>query len=68
MTDAGSFHIQAAGYEDGLPDLRRVREAVFVQEQGVPLALEWDGLDPSCHHVIARDAAVARLSRRRPTG
>lgn len=55
MSQAGAFHIQAAGYEEGLPDLRHVREAVFVQEQGVPLALEWDELDPASHHVIARD-------------
>ncbi|MEN1940598.1 GNAT family N-acetyltransferase [Luteimonas sp. MJ246] len=57
MAQAQAFHIQAAGYEAGLPDLRSVREAVFVREQGVPLALEWDELDPACHHVIARDDA-----------
>lgn len=33
--------------------LRSIREAVFVAEQGVPLDLEWDGLDPVCTHVIA---------------
>lgn len=57
MTQAGTFHIQAAGYEEGLTGLRSVREAVFVHEQGVPLALEWDELDPASHHVIARDDA-----------
>lgn len=57
MSEAHAFRIQSSGYEQGLPDLRRVREAVFVEEQGVPLALEWDELDPVCHHVIARDAA-----------
>lgn len=54
MTTPG-FTVQPIGYEDGLPALRQVRETVFVQEQGVPLALEWDELDPLCHHVIARD-------------
>lgn len=54
-TTTPAFSVEAIGYESGLPDLRRVREAVFVQEQGVPLALEWDELDPLCHHVIARD-------------
>ena len=39
----------------GLAELRAVREAVFVQEQGVPLELEWDALDPLCVHVLARD-------------
>jgi predicted GNAT family N-acyltransferase len=33
---------------------RRVREQVFVQEQGVPLELEWDGLDGQCIHAVAR--------------
>lgn len=49
------FRVEAVEYETGLPGLRAVREAVFVQEQGVPLELEWDELDPLCHHVIARD-------------
>lgn len=55
MNTTSAFTVEAVGYEAGLPDLRRVREAVFVQEQGVPLALEWDELDPLCHHVVARD-------------
>lgn len=38
------------------PEIRTVREEVFVQEQGVTLAEEWDGLDPDCVHVLARDA------------
>lgn len=32
-----------------------LRHEVFVVEQGVPLALEVDGLDPDCAHVIALD-------------
>jgi predicted GNAT family N-acyltransferase len=35
---------------------RPVREAVFVAEQGVPLALEWDEFDAVSRHVIARDS------------
>jgi predicted GNAT family N-acyltransferase len=30
---------------------------VFVCEQGVPEALEWDGLDPACRHVVAETVA-----------
>ena len=33
--------------------IRAVRERVFVAEQGVPLELEWDGLDEQALHVIA---------------
>lgn len=51
-----AFTVEAVDYQAALPQLRLVREAVFVQEQGVPLELEWDELDPQCHHVIARDA------------
>lgn len=36
--------------------LRAVRTAVFVIEQGVPEALEWDAHDAECLHVLARDA------------
>lgn len=56
MRPAASFTVEQVDYETALPDLRAVRETVFVREQGVPLALEWDELDPHCHHVIARDA------------
>ncbi|HEU0307592.1 MAG TPA: GNAT family N-acetyltransferase [Lysobacter sp.] len=51
-----AFTVACVDYETALPQLRAVREAVFVQEQGVPVELEWDELDPLCHHVIALDA------------
>ena len=56
MSATQTFRVEAVDYESALPDLRRVRETVFVQEQNVPLALEWDELDPLCRHVLARDA------------
>ncbi|WP_222564584.1 GNAT family N-acetyltransferase [Novilysobacter antarcticus] len=70
---ASGFHVERIDYESGLPALRAVREAVFVQEQGVPLELEWDELDPASHHVIARDSAgtpigTARLTPERHIG
>jgi predicted GNAT family N-acyltransferase len=55
--DAPTFHVEAIDYASGLPELRMVRETVFVQEQQVPIEEEWDALDPLCTHVIARDAA-----------
>nr|WP_284431813.1 GNAT family N-acetyltransferase [Rugosibacter aromaticivorans] len=36
-----------------------LREAVFVVEQGVPLALEWDEFDAASRHVVACDSAGA---------
>jgi predicted GNAT family N-acyltransferase len=53
--DIPDFRVEPANYSADLEDLRAVREPVFVLEQNVPLALEWDELDPRCHHVIARD-------------
>ena len=48
------FRVDAVDYESALEDLRAIRETVFVQEQQVPLDLEWDALDPQCVHVLAR--------------
>lgn len=62
-----AFSVAAVEYEAALPQLRAVREAVFVQEQGVPLELEWDELDPACHHAIARDAQGAPIGTGRLT-
>jgi predicted GNAT family N-acyltransferase len=32
-----------------------IRHEVFVREQGVPIELELDGLDPDCRHLLACD-------------
>ncbi|GAA4799141.1 GNAT family N-acetyltransferase [Lysobacter hankyongensis] len=61
------FRVETIDYATGVDDLRAVREPVFVQEQQVPLALEWDELDPLCVHVIARDAAGAPIGTGRLT-
>lgn len=53
---SGGFTVEPVDYQASLPQLREVRERVFVQEQGVPVELELDALDPACHHVLARDA------------
>lgn len=53
--DNADFHIEFARYADHLPDLRAVREPVFIVEQAVPAELEWDEQDPLSVHVIARD-------------
>ena len=52
---SADFRVEPADYSVDFKDLRAVREPVFVVEQNVPLELEWDDLDPHCHHVIARD-------------
>ncbi|QSX77402.1 GNAT family N-acetyltransferase [Agrilutibacter solisilvae] len=67
LTAKGRFTVSAVDYESGLPQLRLVRETVFVQEQGVPVSLEWDDLDPRCHHVLALDADGAPIGTGRLT-
>ncbi|PKO25700.1 MAG: GNAT family N-acetyltransferase [Betaproteobacteria bacterium HGW-Betaproteobacteria-8] len=39
----------------GKDQLSAIRTAVFIQEQQVPPALEWDGLDTEARHLLALD-------------
>lgn len=66
-TASGGFTVEPVDYETSLPQLREVRELVFVQEQGVPVELELDALDPACHHVLARAADGAAIGTGRLT-
>lgn len=65
-----AFRIEASRWDHGTQRraMISIREAVFVVEQGVPVELELDGLDPACHHVLAfdpQDRAIgtARMQR-----
>lgn len=55
-TTGGTFRIRIADHAADFAALRAVREAVFIGEQQVPLALELDALDPACRHILAEDA------------
>lgn len=50
--------------------LRGIRARVFIEEQGVPKDLEWDGLDEDAHHFIALNSIGLAIgtSRLLPTG
>ena len=52
-----TFTVHIANWHDDAPSLRLVREVVFIREQQVPVELEWDGLDATCLHVLARSSA-----------
>ena len=52
--NASGWYVGPVDYDAALPELRAIREAVFVREQNVPLEEERDALDPHCVHVIAR--------------
>ncbi|MBT2971553.1 MAG: hypothetical protein B6D72_00015 [gamma proteobacterium symbiont of Ctena orbiculata] len=60
------YRIREAKWPDERELLRKVREPVFVAEQGVPLAMEWDDDDLLAYHLLALDQdqrpiATARL-------
>jgi predicted GNAT family N-acyltransferase len=44
-----------AGWQDYRDIIRLIRTQVFIIEQQVPEALEWDGLDEEAMHVVARN-------------
>lgn len=51
-----SFVVRPVNWQAHRDKLNAVRRAVFVKEQGVPEALEWDGLDERSYHVLALSA------------
>lgn len=50
------FAIVQVSWQSHQSELMALREQVFVIEQCVPLALEWDGLDDTATHLLAMDA------------
>ncbi|MEA5445333.1 GNAT family N-acetyltransferase [Gammaproteobacteria bacterium AB-CW1] len=55
-TTKQAISVRRARWPEDVPLLRSIREPVFVEEQQVPLEMEWDEDDPHCIHVIAEDA------------
>jgi predicted GNAT family N-acyltransferase len=51
--ESATMRVELVEWGQGESAIRLIRETVFVREQGVPLELEWDGLDPTCWHVLA---------------
>lgn len=51
------FTVRLADWNRDREALRRIRYEVFVVEQKVDEALEWDGIDGDCHHALAIDGA-----------
>lgn len=49
------FFLVPANWDIDQADLKHVRTEVFILEQAVPEAEEWDELDPRSQHVLARD-------------
>ena len=56
-TEDAGYLVAPADWPGDENAIRALRTAVFVRELGIPEALEWDGLDPDCAHLIAYDMA-----------
>ena len=63
-------HVVPVDWSSHSEALRAIRGAVFIEEQGVPKNLEWDGEDDVCDHFMAINAAGQRLGcgRLMPSG
>jgi predicted GNAT family N-acyltransferase len=58
-----------ADWHEHRRELRAIRRAVFIVEQGVPEALEWDEFDARCEHALAlADGTAIGTGRLTPEG
>jgi predicted GNAT family N-acyltransferase len=53
MPEALPFTVKPVYWQASQATLRAIRTTVFIEEQGVPQELEWDGLDEHAYHVVA---------------
>ena len=47
------FTVDQVTWQDRESHLRDIRTAVFIEEQNVPVEMEWDEFDEGCVHVVA---------------
>ena len=52
------YTVEQVAWRDKMAQLRAIRYTVFVEEQRVPVAEEWDGRDENAIHVLAVTAAA----------
>jgi len=55
MPSERRYTVTEAQLPGDLPAIHRIRQQVFVEEQGISARLEWDGRDTLCRHVLASD-------------
>jgi predicted GNAT family N-acyltransferase len=60
-TSPRQFTIRRVDWTHSADELRAVRRAVFIVEQGIAEELEWDEFDAVCPHVLALDASGAAI-------
>jgi predicted GNAT family N-acyltransferase len=67
---AGMTAVHAASWQHDRGAIERIRRAVFIEEQGIPEADEWDTADPVSLHVLAGASKCDAVGtgRLEPTG
>ena len=53
--DCHNFTVTEASWAQSRYAIQSIRNTVFVDEQHIPIELEWDGGDKDCIHVLAFD-------------
>jgi hypothetical protein len=53
VSDPLPFTVKPIYWNTSQKEVKAIRNKVFVEEQGVPPELEWDGLDEHSYHVLA---------------
>ena len=56
--------VKAVSWQNEEKSLRHIRTLVFIEEQHVPVELEWDEYDDTCIHVLAINNNVALATGR----
>lgn len=59
------YTLHTVSWAEAEAELRLVRTRVFLQEQAVPVELEWDGEDIAAWHVLARNDGGAAIGTAR---
>lgn len=49
-----NYTVQIVNWASTKQQIKPIREAVFIQEQHVPVELEWDGMDSESTHILSR--------------
>lgn len=70
MMSSHKATVKEASWNDDKATLRAIRTAVFVEEQNVPIELEWDDEDKTAIHLLAltADGEAAGTARLLPSG
>jgi len=51
--EADTLRLRTCRWDEEHRTLSGLRQTVFIEEQGVPKDIEWDGRDAACQHVLA---------------